>query len=188
MFGINGSEFIILMIVVVVVIGPERMPEYAAKLARLVRQLREWLTLLRRSCASRWARSSMTSTGNSTTFVSTTLAASFGRLSPATGPITARHRRRAPPRPAGSRGHRRSRAMTRTGPRRMTRKPPNTALWCARQPRALADSPARRAGHVRSLATPGDHFSLSGRSGADSEDHVNVRRIRSDTRSSHADR
>jgi sec-independent protein translocase protein TatB len=40
MFGINGSEFIILMIVVVVVIGPERMPEYAAKLARLVRQLR----------------------------------------------------------------------------------------------------------------------------------------------------
>ena len=40
MFGINGSEFIILLIVVVVVIGPERMPEYAAKLARLVRQLR----------------------------------------------------------------------------------------------------------------------------------------------------
>src|ERR1035437_5278602 len=40
MFGINGSEFIILLIVVVVVIGPERLPEYAAKLARLVRQLR----------------------------------------------------------------------------------------------------------------------------------------------------
>jgi sec-independent protein translocase protein TatB len=39
-FDINGSEFIILMVVAVLVIGPERMPEYAAKLARLVRQLR----------------------------------------------------------------------------------------------------------------------------------------------------
>lgn len=40
MFDINGSEFIILMVVAVFVIGPERMPEYAAKLAKLVRQLR----------------------------------------------------------------------------------------------------------------------------------------------------
>ena len=40
MFDINGSEFIIIMVVAVLVIGPERMPEYAAKLARLVRQLR----------------------------------------------------------------------------------------------------------------------------------------------------
>ena len=40
MFDINGSEFIVLMVVAVFVIGPERMPEYAAKLARLVRQLR----------------------------------------------------------------------------------------------------------------------------------------------------
>jgi sec-independent protein translocase protein TatB len=39
-FDINGSEFIILVVVAVFVIGPERMPEYAAKLARLVRQLR----------------------------------------------------------------------------------------------------------------------------------------------------
>jgi sec-independent protein translocase protein TatB len=39
-FDINGGEFIILMIVAVFVIGPERMPEYAAKLARLIRQLR----------------------------------------------------------------------------------------------------------------------------------------------------
>ena len=41
MFDINGSEFIILLIVAVFVIGPERMPEYAAKLAKLVRQLRD---------------------------------------------------------------------------------------------------------------------------------------------------
>ena len=40
MFDINGSEFIVLVVVAVFVIGPERMPEYAAKLARLVRQLR----------------------------------------------------------------------------------------------------------------------------------------------------
>jgi sec-independent protein translocase protein TatB len=40
MFDINGWEFIILLVVTVFVIGPERMPEYAAKLARLVRQVR----------------------------------------------------------------------------------------------------------------------------------------------------
>jgi sec-independent protein translocase protein TatB len=40
-FDINGSEFLILLVVAVFVIGPERMPEYAAKLAKLVRQLRD---------------------------------------------------------------------------------------------------------------------------------------------------
>ena len=40
MFDINGSEFIILLLVAVFVIGPDRMPEYSAKLAKLVRQLR----------------------------------------------------------------------------------------------------------------------------------------------------
>jgi sec-independent protein translocase protein TatB len=40
MFDINGSEFIILLVVAVFVIGPERMPEYAAKLAKLVKQVR----------------------------------------------------------------------------------------------------------------------------------------------------
>jgi sec-independent protein translocase protein TatB len=39
-FDINGGEFIILVIVAVFVIGPERMPEYAAKLAALIKQLR----------------------------------------------------------------------------------------------------------------------------------------------------
>ena len=40
MLDINGWEFVILMVVAVLVIGPERMPEYAAKLAKVVRQVR----------------------------------------------------------------------------------------------------------------------------------------------------
>ncbi len=40
MFDVNGGEFLILLVVALLVIGPERMPEYAAKLAKLVKQLR----------------------------------------------------------------------------------------------------------------------------------------------------
>lgn len=40
MFGINPSEFIVLLAVAAVVLGPERLPEYAQQLARLVRELR----------------------------------------------------------------------------------------------------------------------------------------------------
>jgi len=40
MFDINGWEFVILVIAALLVIGPDRMPEYSAKLAKLVRQLR----------------------------------------------------------------------------------------------------------------------------------------------------
>ncbi|GAB3245757.1 twin-arginine translocase TatA/TatE family subunit [Kineosporia babensis] len=40
MFGINPAEFIVLLAVAAVVLGPERLPEYAQGLARLVRQLR----------------------------------------------------------------------------------------------------------------------------------------------------
>ncbi|HST80830.1 MAG TPA: twin-arginine translocase TatA/TatE family subunit [Kineosporiaceae bacterium] len=40
MFGINPSEFIVLLVVAAVVLGPERLPEYAQQLARLVRELR----------------------------------------------------------------------------------------------------------------------------------------------------
>jgi sec-independent protein translocase protein TatB len=40
MLDINGWEFILLIVVAVVVLGPERLPEYAAKLGRLVRQAR----------------------------------------------------------------------------------------------------------------------------------------------------
>ncbi|MEI2766143.1 MAG: Sec-independent protein translocase protein TatB [Dermatophilaceae bacterium] len=40
MFDINGYELIVLVVVAIVVLGPERLPEYAAKLGRAVRQLR----------------------------------------------------------------------------------------------------------------------------------------------------
>ena len=40
MFGINPSEFIVLLVVAAVVLGPERLPEYAQQLARLVREMR----------------------------------------------------------------------------------------------------------------------------------------------------
>lgn len=40
MFDINGWEFVILVVAALLVIGPERLPEYSAKLARLVRQAR----------------------------------------------------------------------------------------------------------------------------------------------------
>lgn len=40
MFGINGGEFLILLVIAVIVVGPERMPEYA-------RQLRDWVRGLR---------------------------------------------------------------------------------------------------------------------------------------------
>lgn len=40
MFGISSGEFVVLLAVAAVVVGPERLPEYAAQLARLVKQLR----------------------------------------------------------------------------------------------------------------------------------------------------
>lgn len=40
MADINGWEFIALIVLAVVILGPERLPEYAAKLGRLVRQAR----------------------------------------------------------------------------------------------------------------------------------------------------
>lgn len=40
MFGINGAEFVVLLVLVFFVIGPERMPEYAAQLRDLVKTLR----------------------------------------------------------------------------------------------------------------------------------------------------
>ena len=40
MFDINGWEFVIVVVAALLVIGPDRMPEYSAKLAKLVRQVR----------------------------------------------------------------------------------------------------------------------------------------------------
>jgi sec-independent protein translocase protein TatB len=39
-FGISGWEFVILIGVAAVVLGPERLPHYAQQLARMVRELR----------------------------------------------------------------------------------------------------------------------------------------------------
>ncbi len=38
MFSINGGEFIVLIVVALVVLGPERLPQYASQLAKLVRE------------------------------------------------------------------------------------------------------------------------------------------------------
>jgi sec-independent protein translocase protein TatB len=37
-FDINGGELLIIIVLAVVLIGPERLPQYAAQLARLVRR------------------------------------------------------------------------------------------------------------------------------------------------------
>ena len=39
-FGISGGEFLALLLVIVIVVGPQRLPEYTSKLTQLVRQLR----------------------------------------------------------------------------------------------------------------------------------------------------
>lgn len=44
MFGINGGEFIVLAILAVLILGPEKLPEYAQQLGRLVRELRRMAT------------------------------------------------------------------------------------------------------------------------------------------------
>ncbi|MGZ4663200.1 MAG: Sec-independent protein translocase TatB [Arthrobacter sp.] len=40
MFGINGPEFFVLLLIGVLVIGPKRLPEYTQKLANLVKEVR----------------------------------------------------------------------------------------------------------------------------------------------------
>jgi len=42
--GINGLELVVLALIAVMVLGPERLPEYAAQLARLVKGLRRMAT------------------------------------------------------------------------------------------------------------------------------------------------
>lgn len=44
MLGINPGEFLILAVLAVAILGPERLPEYASQLARLVRELRRMAT------------------------------------------------------------------------------------------------------------------------------------------------
>ena len=52
MFGINGSEFLILLVIAVIVVGPERLPSYAEQLAGWVRQLREFAGTARERVAA----------------------------------------------------------------------------------------------------------------------------------------
>lgn len=40
MFGISANEFIVLLAVAAIVLGPERLPQYTQQLTRLVRELR----------------------------------------------------------------------------------------------------------------------------------------------------
>ena len=42
-FDINGSEFLLILVVAVLVIGPERLPKYAAQLGAWVRTMRDFL-------------------------------------------------------------------------------------------------------------------------------------------------
>lgn len=44
MFGINGGELVVLLLLAAVVIGPERLPRYAEELARWVRTWRATLS------------------------------------------------------------------------------------------------------------------------------------------------
>ncbi|MDO4918867.1 sec-independent translocase [Kocuria sp.] len=44
MFGISGGEAIIILIVALVIIGPERLPEYAQKLKEMVKAIRNYAT------------------------------------------------------------------------------------------------------------------------------------------------
>jgi sec-independent protein translocase protein TatB len=44
MLDINGWELILLVVVGILVLGPERLPEYAGKLANMVRQVRNLAT------------------------------------------------------------------------------------------------------------------------------------------------
>lgn len=44
MFDINGGEFLVILLIAVIVIGPTRLPHYAEQLGRLTRQARRYLT------------------------------------------------------------------------------------------------------------------------------------------------
>lgn len=48
MFGINGGELIILLVVIALVVGPERLPGYAEQLGKWARELRHYVQDARR--------------------------------------------------------------------------------------------------------------------------------------------
>lgn len=50
-FGISGPEFLVLLLVVIVVVGPRRLPEYTRRLTQFVRRLRLFLDSAREQIA-----------------------------------------------------------------------------------------------------------------------------------------
>lgn len=44
MFGINGGELLIILVIAVIIVGPERLPSFAEQLARAVRKGKELFT------------------------------------------------------------------------------------------------------------------------------------------------
>ncbi|HWS59199.1 MAG TPA: twin-arginine translocase TatA/TatE family subunit [Actinotalea sp.] len=52
MFGINGAEFMVLALVALLVVGPDRLPAYAEQLGRWVRSLRVFLVTARERVAA----------------------------------------------------------------------------------------------------------------------------------------
>ncbi|WJZ68398.1 Sec-independent protein translocase TatB [Kocuria rosea] len=44
MFGINGAEMIVLVLLALFLVGPERLPEYAEKLKQLVKTAKRYAT------------------------------------------------------------------------------------------------------------------------------------------------
>lgn len=47
LFNINGAELVVILLVVALVVGPDRLPEYARQLAQFVRAAREQITKVR---------------------------------------------------------------------------------------------------------------------------------------------
>lgn len=47
LFNVNGAELVVLLLVVALVVGPDRLPEYARQLGRFVRAAREQVTKVR---------------------------------------------------------------------------------------------------------------------------------------------
>ncbi|MCL3862609.1 twin-arginine translocase TatA/TatE family subunit [Actinotalea sp. K2] len=52
MFGINGAEALVLLLVALLVIGPERLPGYAEQLGTWVRSLRSFVSTTKERVAS----------------------------------------------------------------------------------------------------------------------------------------
>ncbi|MCU1431000.1 MAG: twin-arginine translocation protein TatB subunit, partial [Actinotalea sp.] len=52
MFGVNGSELLVLIVVALLVVGPERLPAYAEQLAVWVRSVRRFMSTAKERVAS----------------------------------------------------------------------------------------------------------------------------------------